>query len=222
MKRMVKDRKKRGSKAGSTGSELERLFVELLDEANTFLGLYQEVSEMVAEEDYRSEVNAMMIATVQLRALMRSFRFKYDDTAESIDLCADLNTLASAAKKNGVLLVIPRTLPSLHLNRRRLQSLLSSLIEDATRAGATKIEVEVTRSGRFRFIDNRPRSNHRKGSSYFDLTCVDGNGELRPNLDLFIAQEIVKFYGGEIVVHFSARSVEVEFSLAAPRKELPL
>jgi len=210
---MITSRKKSGSKANSTGSELEQLFIELVNEANGFLKLHRDVSDSLPEEDYRGEVAALTVASTQLCALMRSFFLKHDDSAEKVEIDGILRSLAPRAEKQGLRLVVPRKLPSLHVNRSRIEALFRSLIGDAARSGATKIEVVSEPKGRFICVDNRPRANHRKGSNHFDLTFVDADGATCPNIDCFMAQEIVRFYGGEITVHFSARTFEVEFYL---------
>jgi len=203
--------KQRGSVDRSTpvGGELLRL----LDEIFAFLSVHSEVGKSIPAEDYDEEVNAVSAATTGLRALLQSFAFKYDDTAESVDLIELIRQIEENEAPRGVEVGITRSLPTMHVNRRRIEALFTFLIHDAIASKATKIDITATRNGRFKLSDNRPKAAHRRGDDHFALTFKDENGRVQSNLGPHLAREIIGFYGGGITVSFTAKTVDVEFSL---------
>lgn len=206
-------RKARSSPSKPPPAEIDGIVQELVLEAAEFLKTHGELSHSVPAEDYDYEVVALTSATAQLRAMMRAFAFKFDDTAETVNLASVLKTIEAQFKPQNIGIRWPRSLPVIHMNRRRIEALFSFLIGDAVRAKAKKISLSMPRFGHFRLSDDRPKSSQTRTGDHFALTSIDTDGRIRPNIDLYLAKEIVGFYGGGIRVSFTARSVELDFSL---------
>jgi hypothetical protein len=205
--------KEEGSERARSGEDIAVLVRELISEASEFLDIHRELSRIVPAEDYDWELNAVTAAAAHLRAIMRSFALKYDDTAESVKLADVIASIEGLKSASAIKIVRPKVLPIVHVNRRRIETLFNLLIGDAIRNKAKRIALSIPRNGHFKLSDDRPKSSHRKGGDHFALTSIGADGRAQENIDLYLAKEIVGFYGGGIRVSFTARSVEFDFTL---------
>jgi hypothetical protein len=196
-----------------TGEDIELLVRELMGEADTFLRVHSELSRSVPAEDYDWELNAVTAATAHLRVIMRSFALKYDDTAESVRLAEVIAAIEESKLPRPIKITRPKVLPVVHVNRRRIETLFTLLIGDAIKNKAKRIALSIPRKGHFKLSDDRPKSAHLRGGDHFALTSIGQNGRAQANVDLYLAKEIVGFYGGGIRISFTARSVEFDFTL---------
>jgi len=194
-------------------AQVDSVVQDLVIEAAEFLKNHGELHGSVPAEDYDDEVIALTTAAAQLTAIMRSFAFKFDDTAEAVNLSGILKAIESEYLPTNMRIRRPRSLPVIHMNRRRMEALFLFLIGDAIRAKAKTISLTMPRLGHFRLADDRPKTSQTRRGDHFALTAIDGDGRVRPNIDLYLAKEIVGFYGGVIRVSFTARSVELDFTL---------
>lgn len=210
---MNNSKKVNSSLGGTSVAEIDEVIHGLVLEAAEFLKVHSELSRSVTAEDYDNEVIALITATAQLRAIMRSFAYKFDDTAESVNLGGVLKTIEAECLPPNMTIRRPKSLPVVHVNRRRIEALFTFLIGDAVRARARMISITMPRVGHFRLSDDRPKSSQARRTDHFALTAIDSDGQVRPNIELYLAKEIVGFYGGGIRVSFTARSVELDFTL---------
>lgn len=199
--------------ASSTGGDLATLLNELTHDISDFIPFHTTIGAGVTAEDYDGEIAALTGLVADLMARMRTLMYRCDDSAEAIDLKQIFHSPAVQAASAGTQLRLPRTLPTLHINRRRIEMLFISLFRDAARSKATHLKLTVDQRGRFTLSHDRPSRDGRTGATYFDLTYVDDDGVCHPNIDLFIARELIDFYAAKIAVSFTARSVEISFTL---------
>jgi len=193
--------------------EIRLLLKETIAETQQFLKKQIHLLDQVPAEDCQKVINSYRTATTTLQSLIRFTSFKFDESADEIDLNELLQELIQQQEFSDLEIEIKK-LPTIHINRLRITELFHCLLANATKSKATRVKIACSKDNQFTFADNRPRMSKHDKKHLFHLLYSYKN-QTRSNLHLFIANNIVDFYESKIIV-VQSKLNETRFQFALP------